>query len=62
MTKEQFAHKIDNEGGVWEALAYGVPVKDVPTKRGKELWEKLDRLYKQAHPIIEELGKLGLLL
>lgn len=56
-TREDFAAKVEWEGGVFEALDYGLTISDVPDDDTelKEVWGQLETLYKQIAPLIDKV-------
>jgi hypothetical protein len=56
MTAEDFAFKVDSEGGVMSALQYGLTPEDAPDGPIRDLWSKIYELWQDADPIRYDLG------
>ena len=54
MTPARFAAKVEWEGGILEALDYGLAPADVTEGPLRDLWSKLSSLYRQMQPILAE--------
>ena len=55
MTPEDFASKVNWEGGVMDALAYGLKPNDAPEGPLRDLWTRAYELWEQLDPILEDL-------
>lgn len=49
-----FVSKVNWEGGVIDALVYGLSYKDLPKCKLKTIWNKLEKLYTELEPLLEE--------
>lgn len=58
MTPEDFAAKVNWEGGVMDALAYGLKPSDAPEGPIRDLWTQAHALWEQLDPIRYDLGIL----
>lgn len=54
------ADKIEWEGGIMEALDYGLRTTDMPEGDDEliEAWDKLVTAYRQLAPFVDAVGKL----
>lgn len=57
-TKEEFFGKIEFEGGIVEALVYGLKSADCEPGDARNLWEKLETAYSQLDPLVDEFYDL----
>lgn len=57
MTDEEFAAKVDSEGGIWAALEYGLRSSDLDDSSSPiaQAWAVLEKSYDSFGPIIEFL-------
>jgi hypothetical protein len=55
MTEAEFVEKIDWEGGVWDALLWGLraDMLDDPDSRLGRAWSKLEKFYAKHGPELE---------
>lgn len=58
MTESDFASKVEWEGGVFEALDYGLKPADVVEGPVREAWTRLYQLWQQISPIADEVSRL----
>jgi hypothetical protein len=58
MTESAFASKVEWEGGILEALDYGLKPTDVVKGTVREAWTRLYQLWQQIEPIVEEVDRL----
>lgn len=58
MTLEDFAAKVDWEGGVIDAIDYGLKPEDAPEGELRDLWRQACDLFKQMEPITNRIGEL----
>lgn len=49
MTEDQFAAKVDWEGGIAGALEYGMPSDDLPEGQLKAAWKRLESVYEEHY-------------
>lgn len=47
--------KVNWEGGVWDAIVYGISADDIEDPKIAELWEKADDLMRQLMPIVDDI-------
>jgi hypothetical protein len=59
-TRLDVAAKIDWEGGIWQALEYGLDADDMPEgdTELRELWAELDTAFHMASVIAEKVEAL----
>jgi hypothetical protein len=58
MTAADFASKVEWEGGVMEALDYGLKPADAPEGPIRDAWARLYQLWQQLSPIADEVSRL----
>lgn len=58
MTESAFAGKVEWEGGIFEALDYGLEPSDVVEGPVREAWTRLYQLWQQIEPIADEVSRL----
>ncbi len=58
MTESAFAGKVEWEGGIFEALDYGLKPADVVEGPLREAWTRLYQLWQQISPIADEVNRL----
>lgn len=58
MTAADFASKVAWEGGVMEALDYGLKPSDAPEGPIRDAWTRLYQLWQQLDPIADEVSRL----
>jgi len=58
MTAADFASKVAWEGGVMEALDYGLDPSDAPEGPIRDAWARLYQLWQQLSPIADEVSRL----
>lgn len=53
MTDEEFANKVDYEGGIFSALEYGLSAEDIKDKEGAlyTSWLELEAKYLELKPL-----------
>ena len=56
--KGALAYKVDSEGGVLEAIEYGIKPEEVPEGELRELWTKACALHAELEPVTERIGKI----
>ncbi len=54
----RFAQKVRFEGGVLDAIDYGIEAKDVPDGELARKWSEIERLYRQMRPLISSIEEL----
>lgn len=60
MSMQQLADKVEWEGGVADAIDYGIKHDQVPSELEVE-WLQAELLVEQLHPLVEKIAdKLGL--
>ena len=52
------ANKAEWEGGIIGLLEYGIHVHEISDENIKNLWAKLELLYKEMQPIIEKIDDI----
>ena len=52
-----FASKVEWEGGIVEALDYGIKPKDVPEEIRPQ-WQELSDMWKKMEPLLEEVSTM----
>lgn len=52
------ASKVDWEGGVLEAIEYGIKPEEVPEGELRELWTKACALHAELEPVLKQIGKI----
>ena len=59
-SREHLAAKIEWEGGILEALDYGIRTGDMPEGDTElaEAWEKLEAAWKQLNPLADAVTEL----
>lgn len=59
MTDEEFANKVDYEGGTFSALEYGMKAADLKNKDGElyAAWLELENKYKEMQPLCNRAQK-----
>jgi len=58
MTMKQLADKVEWEGGIMDAITYGIKSTEVPLTIEAE-WKKAEALLEQLDPIVDEIvGKI----
>lgn len=58
MTESAFASKVEWEGGVLEALEYGLKPADAPPGPIRIAWMRVYQVWQQLSPIADEVGRL----
>ena len=58
MTAADFASKVEWEGGVMEALDYGLKPAHAPEGPIREAWTRLYQVWQQLSPIADEVSRL----
>ena len=53
MTLKEVASKVDYEGGIWDALSWGIKSSDIADENLAKLWKKLEDF--AATAIIDEI-------
>jgi hypothetical protein len=53
MSLQDVANKCENEGGIWDALSWGIRSKDIADKELAILWKKLEEFAESG--IIDEI-------
>jgi len=53
-----FLSKIVWEGGIFEALEYGLDEKDLPKGELKENWKNLRKLYNDMLPHLDKINEV----
>jgi hypothetical protein len=64
-TDREFAEKVDHEGGIWDALDYGLSADVLADQEGAlaQVWRILEGSYDSFKPVIRVLeGQLEALL
>lgn len=55
---EDLRGKVDWEGGVLDAIEYGIKPAEVPEGELRDLWTQACALHEQLDPVLERIGKL----
>lgn len=55
MTEEEFAGKIEWEGGVLEALSYGLKWESCEPGELRTMWKSLQAAYDGIHPLLQNV-------
>lgn len=58
MTESAFASKVEWEGGIFEALDYGLKPSDAPKGPIRDAWARLCQVWQQISPIADEVSRL----
>jgi hypothetical protein len=58
MTESAFASKVEWEGGIFEALDYGLKPSDAPKGPIRDAWARLYQAWQQISPIADEVSRL----
>ena len=58
LTVARLAHKVDWEGGILEAIEYGVTREQIADPEAAELWGRLETLYSEMTPAMSRLHRL----
>lgn len=58
MTLVDFAAKVEWEGGVIDALDYGLKPEDAPEGELRDPWQQAYDLFQQMEPITDRIGAL----
>jgi hypothetical protein len=61
LTEEEFAAKVEWEGGIGEALSYGLKASDLqnPDSELGKAWARLERIWtKEVRPAVAAVEKL----
>jgi len=58
LTLARLANKVDWEGGILEAIEYGVTREHIADPEVAELWGRLEALYSEMTPAIGRLNRL----
>lgn len=58
MTAADFASKVEWEGGIIDALDYGLKPADAPEGPLRDAWARAYELWQQFEPIAAELNQL----
>lgn len=53
MSLVDVANKVENEGGIWDALSWGIRASDIADEKLAILWKKLEEFAESG--IIEEI-------
>lgn len=55
MTEQEFAQKIDWEGGILEALGYGLRPDDAPPGELRDAWAELRAAFEDMRPLVRRV-------
>ena len=58
MTESAFAGKVEWEGGILEALDYGLKPADAPKGPIRDAWARLYQVWQQIEPLVDEVSRL----
>jgi hypothetical protein len=57
MTEQEFAAKVIWEGGIFDALEYGLKSADCDPGKLRDLWTRLEYHWIDVEPLAEEIEK-----
>jgi hypothetical protein len=58
LTRERLAAKVVWEGGVFEALRYGVRSDQIADRELAQLWQEMETLYQRISPLAWRIDSL----
>ncbi len=58
MTPQDFAAKVAYEGGVLEAISYGLEPEDAPEGELRDLWQTATDMWKTLSPVVDRIVDL----
>ena len=58
LTRDELAHKVEWEGGAFEALRYGIRSRDIDDPEVAALWREMETLYERISPVAWRIDSL----
>jgi hypothetical protein len=58
MTPGEVSYKIDWEGGIFEALDYGLKSSDIEPGALRDAWLKLEQAHAKMIPLVDDVEEL----